>query len=474
MATISSLGIGSGLDLNGLLDQLNAAERGKLAPIKRQQQSHQAKISAYGKLQSALNKLQESAAKLNDPKFFQSVSSNVTGSGVKAAASGEAQPGRFDVKVQSLARAQSLATGGFAEAARFDAGSLKIELGGRDTPLDIKIAANSSLKDIRDQINAAKGASAPPSSTMAARSILPVGADQHQDRYRSRRDRHALRAGGRWYRCTLRLRAAYARRRGRRIPGGICRPAPDRCRRQCQPAGERYRHRQPDQSRGRRHPGVTLDLEEVTGDGSKTTVVVERNTLAIREAVGGFVKAYNDLRKTVGELTMFNADTGAAGELLGDGALRTVESRLRGVLSGGVGEGQFRMLSDIGISLQRDGTLKLDEQKMSGIVASDPQALSAFFAGEDKSGGLAGRLGDTLDQVLRDRGLLDNAKRGLESRISGLKDRYERMERSIEQTIQRYRVQFGQLDAMIANMNQVSDYLFQQFDIMNAQLGRKK
>ncbi|WP_444679322.1 flagellar filament capping protein FliD [Halomonas sp. E19] len=219
---------------------------------------------------------------------------------------------------------------------------------------------------------------------------------------------------------------------------------------------------------------MTLDLEEVTGDGSKTTVVVERNTLAIREAVGGFVKAYNDLRKTVGELTMFNADTGAAGELLGDGALRTVESRLRGVLSGGVGEGQFRMLSDIGISLQRDGTLKLDEQKMSGIVASDPQALSVFFAGEDKSGGLAGRLGDTLDQVLRDRGLLDNAKRGLESRISGLKDRYERMERSIEQTIQRYRVQFGQLDAMIANMNQVSDYLFQQFDIMNAQLGRKK
>ena len=154
--------------------------------------------------------------------------------------------------------------------------------------------------------------------------------------------------------------------------------------------------------------------------------------------------------------------------------MRTVESRLRGVLSGGVGQGELRMLSDIGITLQRDGTLKLDEEKMSGLVAANPQALANFFAGENKAGGLSGKLGETLDQVLRDRGLLDNAKRGLESRITGLKDRHERMERSIEQTIQRYRVQFGQLDAMIANMNQVSDYLFQQFDIMNAQLGRKR
>ena len=48
MASISSLGIGSGLDLNGLLDQLQDAERGKLAPIERQLETQQTKISAYG------------------------------------------------------------------------------------------------------------------------------------------------------------------------------------------------------------------------------------------------------------------------------------------------------------------------------------------------------------------------------------------------------------------------------------------
>jgi len=44
MASISSLGIGSGLDLNGLLDQLQEAERGKLEPIERQLETQQTKI----------------------------------------------------------------------------------------------------------------------------------------------------------------------------------------------------------------------------------------------------------------------------------------------------------------------------------------------------------------------------------------------------------------------------------------------
>lgn len=67
MASISSLGIGSGLDLNGLLDQLNEAERGKLEPIEAQIQSQQVKISAYGELQGALSGFQGSVEALNDP-----------------------------------------------------------------------------------------------------------------------------------------------------------------------------------------------------------------------------------------------------------------------------------------------------------------------------------------------------------------------------------------------------------------------
>ena len=73
MASISSLGIGSGLDLNGLLDQLEASERQQLTPIVQKQQSHQAKISAYGRLESALTGFQDAVAKLADGKQFEAV-----------------------------------------------------------------------------------------------------------------------------------------------------------------------------------------------------------------------------------------------------------------------------------------------------------------------------------------------------------------------------------------------------------------
>ncbi|PMR77691.1 flagellar filament capping protein FliD [Billgrantia endophytica] len=464
MSTITSLGIGSGLDLNGLLDQLNAAERKKLEPIKLQQQSHQAKISAYGTLQGALSSFQTAAAKLNDPGFFQSVSSTVTGSGVKAAASADAPPGRYDVNVEALARSQSIATGGFAGDATFGGElTMTVGMGDEARELTIDLDEGSSLADLRDAINAEKGGvtasivndgnpdspyrlvlTANETGTNAAVQSVSLGGENGFS--------FGFDAEGN---ATGSMTQTVAAQNARLEVNGIAITS------------------QSNQVKGAIQ-GVTLDLSETTADGSTTTVTVERNTLAIREAVSDFVKAYNEVRATINGLTSFNAETGDAGELLGDSTLRTIENRMRSTLSGGVAEGEFRMLSDIGITLQRDGKLKLDEEKLSGIVASEPEALAAFFAGESEAGGMAGKLNEALDQVLRDEGLLDNAKRGLETRISNLDDRHERMERSIEQTIQRYRIQFGQLDVMIASMNQTSDYLFQQFEMMNAQLGRSR
>jgi flagellar hook-associated protein 2 len=213
--------------------------------------------------------------------------------------------------------------------------------------------------------------------------------------------------------------------------------------------------------------GVTLNLQDV-GD---STVAVEQDTLAVREAVTSFVNAYNDLKGTMGELTSFNAETGAAGELLGDSTVRTVESRMRSVLSSGV-EGQFSMLSDIGISLQRDGTLEIDAGKLDDAVSNNQEALSAFFASDADNAGMAGQVSTTIEQLLSANGTVSGAISGAENRVESLGERYTRMEQSIDQTISRYRTQFGQLDSMIAQMNQTSNYLTQQFDALDAQLGR--
>ena len=58
MASISTLGVGSGLDLSSILDSLEAAEKSTLTPISKQQSSYTAKLSAYGTLKSALESFQ--------------------------------------------------------------------------------------------------------------------------------------------------------------------------------------------------------------------------------------------------------------------------------------------------------------------------------------------------------------------------------------------------------------------------------
>ncbi|WP_444984310.1 flagellar filament capping protein FliD [Halomonas mongoliensis] len=466
MSTITALGVGSGLDLSGLLDQLRDAERGKLEPIKRQQAQQQAKISAFGQLQSSLTKFQDSVAKLNDASLYQSLSANVRGDAFTATTSKTAQPGSYSVEVSQLATAGTLATTAadtrdeplFTQAdtltlnfgAIYDSETGELDTGAEALrSVTIAIEENWTLEDLRDAINADEEAGvtasivndgngyrlALASQETGAEASLTGLTFEHAD---LGEDADTLRAGRD---ASINVNGIAITSATNRVEGAI--------------------------------QGVTLNLEETTAEGQPITLRVEQDTLKAREAVQGFVKAFNDMKETIGKLTSFNADTGQAGELNGDSAVRTVESRLRGVLAGGVGEGELRTLNQVGITLQRDGTLKLDDGKLNELTSGNMSGLGEFFAGADSKGGLAGSLNTTLGQLLDGNGIVKRSISGAETRVKSLGERFERMEVSIERTIDRYRVQFGQLDSMIAQMNQTSAYLTQQFDML-ADLGNPR
>lgn len=546
MSTITSLGIGSGLDLSGLLDQLRDAERGRLEPLARQREAQEAKLSAYGKLQGALSAFQSAAGTLNDSTLFASVSSNVTGSSVTSAASSDAVPGRYDVDVETLARSQSLATDGFAEGHTFSEGTLSIEIGGET--FEIAVAEGDTLATLRDSINDAgagvtasivNDGSANPfrlvlrtdetgeDAAIQSMSFADVNGDPAFDEGLTYAAQSVTSDGFAsdytFSEGTLTFQtdqgtstvtvAADATLQDildsinddtTGIPGVTASIINDGSNDRLVLEADPGRSIQSISFDGTEEglnftgmsetvaaqnatltvngiditsqtnrveeaiQGVTLDLAEE----GESTVVVERNNRGVREAVSAFVDSYNSLRETIGELTSFNAETGEAGELLGDSTLRTIESRLRSTLSGGVAEGEFRTLSNIGISLQRDGTLQLDDARLDEVIVNDREALTEFFAGQSSDSGMAGALNQTLSQMLDNRGLLDNARGGVQNRITSIDNRTERMETSIERTISRYRTQFAQLDSMIAEMNQTSSYLTQQFDNMNALFDR--
>lgn len=166
MASITSLGVGSGLDLNGLLGQLNEAERGKLEPIEQQIESQQVKISAYGELQGALSGFQSSASVLNDASLYESLSASVGGEAVQAAASSEASPGQYAIEVDQLASAGTLASqrieADLDQALTDSERTLTLAFDnapdGEPQAIDVTVAAGSTLEDVRDAINAHEGA----------------------------------------------------------------------------------------------------------------------------------------------------------------------------------------------------------------------------------------------------------------------------------------------------------------------------
>ncbi|MCE8034524.1 flagellar hook protein [Billgrantia tianxiuensis] len=463
MASISSLGIGSGLDLNGLLDQLNAAERGKLKPIESQIKTQQVKISAYGELKGALSAFQTAANALNDASLYQSLSTSTTGEAIQAAAGADASLGRYEVEVETLASAGSYATARLEGIETLDdsvvsgGGTLQLQFahanGGDGESVPISIDDNATLADIRDAINAEQAG--------VTASIVNDGDGYRLALMSTDTGEEASITGMDWSGVDLEAGVSFSTtatavenvgKDAELTVNGIAISSPSN---QVEGAIQ----------------GVTLNL---TGEGS-STVKVEQNTRAVREAITGFVEAFNALKGTIGKLTAFTGDSETAGDLLGDSAVRSIESQLRSVLAGGVAaeEGGFAMLSDIGISLKLDGTLEIDQQRLDDVIANDQDALSAFFAGDTATGGLAGQLSEAITQLNGNNGALGGAISGAESRIESLNERYARMEQSIDATIARYRTQFGQLDGMIAQMNQTSDYLFQQFEMMNAQLGRK-
>lgn len=464
MATITSLGIGSGLNLNGLLDQLEDAERGKLVPITRQQEQQNAKISAYGKIQTSLDGFKDAVDALNDPKLYQSLSANVRGDEISATTNAEALPGSYRVEVTQLATSGTLASSQVTDAGEPLTlnGATQIELNfgaaGADSSVKVDIAADSSLEDVRDAINAKKDAGVSASVIFdgtghrLALSSSETGVDASIHSF------SFLDGAGDAVAVALTNDTAISGQDADLTVNGIAITS------------------ETNQVEGAIQ-GVTLNLGSLNiGDGetASSTITIERDTLKIREAVGDFVKAFNDMKDTIGTLTKYSDERENAGELLGDNTVRTIEGRLRSALTNGVVGGEFSTLNQLGITLQRDGTLEIDDDTISDLAKNNPDALSDFFVGAEGENGLADSLSTTTAQLTGNNGTLSIAISGAENRIESLNARYERMEQGIERTISRYRVQFGQLDSMIAQMNQTSSYLTQQFDALDMALGRKK
>jgi len=463
MASVSSLGSGSGLDLSGLLTQLMTAEQIPLTALQKKEASYQANISAFGTLSSALSSLQSAASSLiptsgtTAANMYQTYSASVADSTIASAtAKSGAVAGSYSLEVSSLAQSQRLVTpaysGGSASTA-IDTGTLKIELGSlsgstftADSTRTLSItvdSSNATLGGLRDAINAAKGGVSATivngssgaqlvltSTSTGTANVMRLSGLNNFD-YDPETDAGTLTqntaSGGQ-----AAADAAFTL-------NGI--------------AGTSSTN-----TVSNMLDGVTLTLLKKTSGTATTLTVSKETSSALSSALNSFVKSYNDAFSTISSLGAYDSKTKTAGQLQGNSALRSVQTQLRNLVfnttSGNTST--IQRLSDIGVSFAKDGTLSLDSTKLQKAVSKDFDSVAnlvsnvgtAFKKGVDGMVGTTGTVTAATDSLNRMIKMTQAQEQTLSDRLTTIEARY--------------RSQFTSLDTLIAGMKQTSNYLTQQ------------
>ncbi len=449
---LTAAGVGSGLDVNGLVTSLVDS---KITPqanqIKRQTTSAQTQLTAIGTVSSALSQLKTAATALSDGSAFGARSTHVSDSSVFSASAGaDTVPGSYDLNVTQLAAAQKASSGAFADATTaVGTGTLTVSVGSKSLNLSLD-SSNNSLSDIRDAINNAKdnpgvaativtgsdGAHLVLSSRSTgannAFSVSSTGGDGGLSAlgYDAASNSGSLNVVTAAQDAKFSIDGLAASSASNTVTGSI--------------------------------DGVTLNLQ-TTGT---STLQVSRDQGSATTAVNTFVSAYNNFVSLYKQLTAYDPTSGNSGALNGDATLSSIDNTLSSIVSSASsGSGSsYASLGDIGIDLQVDGTLKVDNGKLQTALSTKPEQVQSLFGGDN---GYAGRIGSHFDSWLGNKGILGVRTSNLNQRISDLGDQQAALDQRQSDLEARYRAQFTALDATLSKLNNTSSYLKQQFNALN-------
>jgi len=471
MATITSLGIGSGIDINTMVTQLVAVESRPIVQLQSVATKLNTQVSALGKMQSLTAALQDAANALTSNSLWtRSVATSSDESVVGALGGGNAATGNYGVSVQGLAAPQTLASNSVFTAATdlVGSGTVTLELGSWDnppttftpktggSPVSVTIAATDTLQTLRDKINALAGGVSASIVTDASGSRLALrsSASGVENGFRitvADDDGNATDAAGL-------SRIAFD------PPGGATSMA--------------YSQAAANASATINGIAVTTTSNDLTGvvDGltlrlrqqsaTAVDVNVARDPAAVKEAVQKFADAFNELARYIAEQTKYDPTSKVGGPLQGDSAVGGLLGRLRGLLNNASGASTvFPRLSSIGLQLQRDGTLKVDGAKLDSAVANLDE-LKKALANSDTlvpaNNGLARQFAALATQALGVDGSLTTRTDGLRKLISKNEEQQQRYQDRVERYRERLVAQFSAMDANLSKLNALQSYVTQQ------------
>jgi flagellar hook-associated protein 2 len=444
---LTSMGVGSGLDVATLVTQLvNAKKAPQQNQITDQAQTANTQLSALGQVSAALSALQSAMASISDGSAFSahSVSSSDT-TILNATATGSAVAGSYKIEVTQLASALKASSGAFTgNSTTVGTGTLTIAVGGQTMNLSID-GSNNSLASIRDAINKASdnpGVSATiVNGTDGAHLVLSgtrtgaangftVSSSGGDGGLAALNYDASAGSGNNLTVITAASDALYT------IDGLAANSAGN--------------------SISTAIDGLTLNLSTL----GTSTVSVANDPSKATSALTNLVNTYNSFVGIYQNLTKYDATTKTAGAMIGDATLNGINSTLSRIIGGSA---NGATLSSIGISLQVDGTLKLDSDKLNAALADGGKQVSDVFGGDN---GFSAQLGAQLTNWVGDSGVLAGRTDSISQQLKDLGDQQTALNARMDSLTARYQAQFTALDTLMSKLNSTSSYLTQQFDAL--------
>ncbi|MGE0311022.1 MAG: flagellar filament capping protein FliD [Lautropia sp.] len=505
---------GGAIDVNAIVTSLMEVESAPLTKFKTQISGIDTKISAWGKLQSAMSSLRDASKALVQTDTWKAVTAaSADDTVIKATGGAGAAPGKYSITVQKLAQSQSVATAGFASGDTIvGGGMLNIRMGSVDAAgttftadaarpeVAINIPPNATLADIRAAINGAgTGVSASILDDGTGKRLVLTSRDSGRnqafeigvtDSDGNDADAQGLSA--------LAMSATAASGANGTQRTQLASNAELTVNGLAVSAGSNRLDSVIE--------GLTLDVRKVSATPIEVAITTDQE--ALKTKVDAFVTEYNALAGLLNEQTKYDAGSKTAGTLQGNSIAVGIRAQMRQLLSatlpgttgataaasgagaGSTGGGSIgtasvqetggtlgtsyssngtggsgssgaslavpRSLGEAGFDIKQDGTIALNEQKFAPLLA-DPERLRALLSGDATDApGLLRTMEKRLGSFLDTDGALKTATDSLSTQKKVIEDKQSRFESRLTDIETRLRRQYSTLDK---NLSEITNAL---------------
>ena len=473
MTTISSAGIGSGLDVETIVTKLMTIERQPITNLQTQATTINSKISVWGSIKSALSTLNDASDTLAKASTWTARSVSSSSAAVTATVTGSGALGAVTVRPTQLATTQSNASGGFAaKTDLIGAGTLSIEQGTwtNETAFAVKsgtsavtvtLTASDTLETARDKINAANaGVTASIVNDGTSYRLVTTSASSGAaNGFRI----SATDSDGNNTDAAGLSRLAY------NPPAGATSNTRKVAAQDAIALVNNLEMHSATNTFADALEGVSFTLNQATGTDASLTLTTDTATL--KKNIDTFVSAYNALQSLIKTNTKYNPDDPTkGGKLQGDRTAIGLQYTLRNLLgSSGPSTAAFTKLSDIGMTVATDGTLSVSSDKLTTALAK-PAEVGKLFAGDSadtSKPGIGKLFGNAIDAMLLSDGSVQSRTDNLQSSLKRNESQQDRLEGRMTLVEKRMRAQYTALDTSMASLSSLSSYVTQQITAWN-------